>query len=84
MGHGKGEVDRIKALLKHEVRKEQIKPTRRKIHNTFKVLAFLKFEANKYHATYPNVRHHINKFFHVVKVGDIHRTRPWDCSIVNV
>jgi hypothetical protein len=66
-------------LLKREVRKENFKPMGREIQNVAKVVAFLIFEANKYHATYPNVRQHINKFFHEVKVGDIDKTRPWDC-----
>jgi hypothetical protein len=81
-GHGKGEVDKVGALVKHEVRKKQIKPTRRKIQNAIRVVAVLRSKANKYHVVYPNVRHHINEFFHEVKVGDIHRTRPWDCSTV--
>jgi hypothetical protein len=40
----------------------------------------MKSKANKYHATYPNVRQHINKFFREVMLGDVDRTRPWDCS----
>jgi hypothetical protein len=54
--HGKGEVDKARALLKSEVRKEQIKPIGRKIQNATEVIAFLRSEANKYHVTYPNVR----------------------------
>jgi hypothetical protein len=81
-GHGKGEVDGIGALLKHVVKKEQIKPNGRKIQNAVEVLAFLKFEANKYHVMYPNVRQQVHKFFHEVKVGDVNRLRPWDCSTV--
>jgi predicted acetyltransferase len=80
MGHGKGEVDGVGALLKCEVRKEQIKPMMRNFQNVVEAITFLKFEANKYHVAYPNVRHRINKLFHEVKVGDIYRTRPWDYS----
>ncbi len=55
-GHGKGEVDKVGALLKCEVNKKQIKPNGRNFHNVVEVIAFFKSEANKYHATYPNVR----------------------------
>jgi DNA-binding protein len=54
--HGKGEVDGVRALLKCEVRKEQIKPNGRQIQNVVEVVAFLRSKANKYHVVYPNVK----------------------------
>jgi hypothetical protein len=63
-GHGKGEVDGVGALLKREVKKEQIKHVGKKIHNAIEVVAYLKVEANKYHVFHPKARQHINKFFH--------------------
>jgi hypothetical protein len=49
-------VDGVAALLKREIWKKQIKPTGRKIQNVVKVMAFLKFEVNKYHATHMNTQ----------------------------
>jgi hypothetical protein len=54
--HGKGEVDGARALLKCEVRKEQIKSNGRKFQNVAKVVAFLRSKTNEYHDAYPNVR----------------------------
>jgi hypothetical protein len=76
----KGEVDGAGALLKREIQKKQIKPKGRKIQNVVEVVAFLKFEANKYHVAHLNVRQHINKFFHEVKVGDINRNKSFECE----
>jgi hypothetical protein len=45
-------------------------------------VAFLKFEANKYHAAHPSAQQHINKFFHEVKVGDINRNKSFECEIM--
>jgi hypothetical protein len=63
-GHGKGEVDGIGALLKREVKKEQIKPAGKKIQNVIEVVAYLRSEANTYHVLHSKARQHINKFFH--------------------
>jgi hypothetical protein len=48
-------VDGIGALLKRKIWEEQIKPRGRKTQNAAQVVAFLKFETNKNHATHPNV-----------------------------
>ncbi len=53
--HGKGEVDGARVLLKWEIKKEQIKPRGMKIQNVVKVMAYLEFEVNKFHATHPHV-----------------------------
>ncbi len=45
-------------------------------------MAFLKFKANKYHVAHPNVRQHINKFFHELRVGDIDKSKNFECEIV--
>jgi hypothetical protein len=39
-GHGKGKVDGVGALLKHEIRKEQIKPHVCKLQNAKDVVTF--------------------------------------------
>jgi len=53
-GHGKGEVDGVRALLKREIKKEHIKLRGMKIQNATKVVAYLKSEANKIHAAHPH------------------------------
>jgi hypothetical protein len=41
IGHGKGEVDGARALLKHEIKKEQLKLVGRKLHNKNEVVVSL-------------------------------------------
>jgi hypothetical protein len=60
-GHGKREVDGTGVLLKWEVHKEQIKPQGKKLQNAIKIVMHLLVEANKFHATTPSSRRHINK-----------------------
>ncbi len=48
-GHGKGEMDDVRALFKHMVWKEQLKIRGEKLHNTIEMVDFLKVESNKYH-----------------------------------
>lgn len=82
IGHGKREVDGVGALLKCEIRKEQIKHARQKIQNDVEVVAYIKVESNNYHV-FSKVRHHINEYFHEVKVGDVDRSKPFECEIVH-
>jgi len=42
----------------------------------------LKLEANKHHATHANARRQINKFFWNVKVGDVDRSKPFNCETI--
>jgi len=78
MGHGKGEVDGTWALLKQEVQKEQIKPQGKKLQNAREIAAHLQTKANKVHVIAPSSRVHINKYFHLVKVGDVDKSKPYD------
>lgn len=48
-----------------------MKPRGQKIQNVAKIVAFLKAESNKYHVAHPRARCHVNKYFHLVKVGDV-------------
>jgi hypothetical protein len=82
IGHGKGKVDGIGALLKREVQKEQIMPTRLKIQNVVEMVVYLKVKSNKYHAASSKVERHINKYFHEMKVGDVDRSSPFEFEIV--
>ncbi len=70
IGHGKGEVDGAGALLKREIRKEHIKLNVRQIQNAFDVVTFLR-EATRQHATHPNVRRIVLKYFWEVKKDDL-------------
>jgi hypothetical protein len=47
IGHGKGEVDDIRALLKREFRKEQIKPNVCKLQCVGNVVKYLRKEATR-------------------------------------
>lgn len=81
--HGKGEVDGVGALLKREVWKEQIKPQGKKLQNAAKVVAHLQAEVNKFHVATPSTRKHINKYFHLVKMGDVDRLKPFNCQTIH-
>jgi hypothetical protein len=74
-------VDGAWVLLKREIQKKHAKPWGNKIQNAIEVVAYLKFEANKYHVAHLNALRHINNFFHEVKVGDIDR-RTYECETV--
>ncbi len=69
-GHNKGEVDGIRALLKQDLKKEQLKPNGMKIQNAHDTATFLKVESNKFHAFHLVARKVVNKYFwEVKKVG---------------
>lgn len=72
--HGKGEVDEGNALLKHEVRKEQLKHIVDKLDNVLYIVNFLKREANKKYVTHPKVRRSINKHFWQVQINSVDRS----------
>lgn len=82
-GHGKGEVDGFGALMKIELRKDQIKPHGQKLQNVNECVQFLKSKCNKYHVAYPSTRKHVNKFFWEVKVGDVDKSKGWECGTLN-
>jgi hypothetical protein len=43
-------MDGARSLLKHEIRKEQLKPVGHKLQNTNEIVVFLRDECNKYYA----------------------------------
>jgi hypothetical protein len=61
-GHGKGEVDGAGALLKREVRKEQIKPDGRKLQNASEIVQFLREQTNVQHAGPTQSRKIVNRY----------------------
>jgi hypothetical protein len=81
-GHGKGEVDGAGALLKREVRKEQMKPHGLKLQNSAEVVAFLRAETNKFYSGNSAARRHIKKHFWDIKIGDIDRSRLFNCATI--
>lgn len=81
-GHGKGEVDGCGALLKREIRKEQVKPNAIRIQNAHDVVEYMRSQSTKVHAAHPNVRKEVNLHFWEVKVDDVDRSLSYDCSTV--
>jgi hypothetical protein len=67
-------VDGAGALLKKEFRKEQIKPNVRQLQNAYLVVVFFKEEAMRQHATHPDVKRIIHKYFWEVKATDVDRS----------
>ena len=49
-GHGKGKVDGAGALLKREIRNEQLKPGGLKLQNAAEIVQFLKDQSERVHA----------------------------------
>ena len=81
-GHGKGEVDGAGALLKREVRKEQLKPHGRSIQNAEQMVSFLREESSRHHSGPPSARKQTNKFFWEIKEGAIFRGSDMQCKTV--
>jgi hypothetical protein len=81
IGHGKKEVDGVGVLFKREVQKEQIKPQGKKLQNAIEIVVQLQAKVNKFHAITPSSRRHINKYFHLVKVGDVDMSKPYDFKL---
>jgi hypothetical protein len=82
-GHGKGEVDGTGALLKREVKAEQIKPQRMKLQNAREIVQYLRGRANRPHTSYSKVRRHTNNFFHKIGVGEVDRSKPYSVTTVD-
>jgi hypothetical protein len=82
-GHGKGEVDGARALLKREVHKKQIKPNARWLQSTSDVVTFLWKESTKQHATHPNARRTTHKYLWEVKKDDVDRHHLFECHIIH-
>jgi hypothetical protein len=53
-GHGKGEVDGARVLLKRKVQKEKIKSQGLKLQNVKEIVSFLKSKTNKHHVAHAN------------------------------
>jgi hypothetical protein len=82
LGHGKGEVDGAGALMKRELRKEQIKPGGQRIHNVEDVVQFLVAESTRRHAAHANVRRNTNNYYWEIKKNEVSRTGKFDCETV--
>ena len=84
-GHGKGEVDGARALLKREIRKEQMKVDGRKLQNAAEIVVFLKEESKKAHAGPRGARCSTSKFFWEILAsgpGSVDRTDPLQAGTV--
>ncbi len=40
----------------------------------------MEIESNKYHVAHLKTKHHINKYFHLVKVGDVDWFKTFECE----
>jgi hypothetical protein len=52
------------------------------LQNVAEVVAHLQVEANTFHAATPSAQKHINKYFHLMKMGNVDRLKPYDCQII--
>jgi hypothetical protein len=64
-------------------KKSKSSPQGKKLQNAIKIVVHLQAKANKFHATVPSSRKHINKYFHLVKVGHMDKSKPYNCQIVH-
>jgi hypothetical protein len=65
-GHGKGEVDGAGALLKWEIRNEQLKPNGRKLQDGAEIVQFLRDQSRRAHARPANARCQAQIFFWLI------------------
>jgi hypothetical protein len=63
LGHGKGEVDGAGALLKREIRMEQLEADGRKLQNAAEIVLFLKDQSTRIQAGPARARQNTSKFF---------------------
>jgi hypothetical protein len=76
-GHGKGKVDGVGALLKREIRNEQLKPDGRKLQNAVEIVQFMKDQTLRVHAGPRRARCETMKFFWLIPTigrGSVERT----------
>jgi hypothetical protein len=83
-GHGKGEVDGASALLKRQIRIEQIKPQGRKLQNATKIVEFLKEQSARVHVGPRGARCTTSKFFWEIKTAGIRAVDREDTRTVNL
>jgi hypothetical protein len=69
--HGKGVHDRAGAVLKQEVRKEQLTMDSQHLQNTINIVTFYKRKQTKDHEAYLNVKRDINCYFHLVRLENM-------------
>jgi hypothetical protein len=67
-------VDEGNVLLKHEVRKEQLKLNVDKLDNASYIVNFLKREANKEYVAHLGLKRRINKHFWAVQINSVDRS----------
>jgi hypothetical protein len=84
-GHGKEEVDGAGALLKREIRNEQMKVDGRKLQNAAEIVQFLKEQSRKAHAGPRGARCTTSKFFWEIPIsgpGSVDKTNPLQAETV--
>jgi hypothetical protein len=81
-GHGKGPHDGVGACLKQCIRKEQLKPDARKLHNATDVVAYLREAMNLGNAAYPKAKRVVHRNFREIGEEEVVRTDPLDCKTI--
>jgi hypothetical protein len=80
--HGKGPHDGAKTCLKQTLPKEQLKSNGILLQNAQDVVSFLRSLMSLGHATYENVRLHVDQNFIEIKIGEMNRTHGYNCQII--
>jgi hypothetical protein len=70
-GHRKGAHDGVRAILKQEIKKEQLRMDGEKLQNVANVVTFCQRKHNQDHVAYLNARRTVSRFFHSMKREDV-------------
>ena len=81
-GHSKGEVDGVGALLKRELRVEQIKLDIVRLQSASDIVAYLKSRLNRWHAGHPKLRQKVNNFFYDIGKNDVDCKHPYGVQTI--
>jgi hypothetical protein len=80
IGHGKGEVDGVGAMLKKKFQKEQVKPNVKRLQSASNIVViFLGKKFVRQHVVHPNVRKTMPKYFWEVKKNDVDISQLYEC-----
>ena len=82
-GHGKGLHDGAGAILKCAIRAEEMNfDSRTKLQTAADVVSFCNRKEQEEHRAYGNARRRLIRYFHLVAVGAVDRTRDLDCRAI--
>ena len=82
-GHGKGLHDGAGAMLKCAIRSEEMNfESRTKLQTAADVVAFCNRKEQEEHRAYPKARGSLIRYFHLIDVNAVDRTRDLDCRSI--